>query len=116
MNIDRDDLFCVKIVGTLDSYDRPVTVVLPKVKISRGFNLQFSETEYGGMPWEMQPLLMSATEATDRLADIGTGSFFDIYVGRSEEHTSELQSLMRISYAVFCLKKKKITRCIKHAK
>src|SRR3546814_9161395 len=28
---------------------------------------------------------------------------------QSEEHTSELQSLMRISYAVFCLKKKKIT-------
>src|SRR3546814_289617 len=27
--------------------------------------------------------------------------------GRSEEHTSEIQSLMRISYAVFCLKKKK---------
>src|SRR3546814_2837588 len=30
----------------------------------------------------------------------------DVVVGRSEEHTSELQSLMRISYAVFCLKKK----------
>src|SRR3546814_1105736 len=30
---------------------------------------------------------------------------------RSEEHTSELQSLMRISYAVFCLKKKKTTQC-----
>src|SRR3546814_5750246 len=29
------------------------------------------------------------------------------YTDRSEEHTSELQSLMRISYAVFCLKKKK---------
>src|SRR3546814_3394527 len=29
---------------------------------------------------------------------------------RSEEHTSELQSLMRISYAVFCLKKKKTTK------
>src|SRR3546814_3663866 len=29
---------------------------------------------------------------------------------RSEEHTSELQSLMRISYAVFCLKKKKNTK------
>src|SRR3546814_6472553 len=29
---------------------------------------------------------------------------------RSEEHTSELQSLMRISYAVFCLKKKKKTK------
>src|SRR3546814_8545904 len=31
---------------------------------------------------------------------------------RSEEHTSELQSLMRISYAVFCLKKKKTTQNI----
>src|SRR3546814_6386509 len=31
---------------------------------------------------------------------------------RSEEHTSELQSLMRISYAVFCLKKKKTTHYI----
>src|SRR3546814_7458210 len=32
---------------------------------------------------------------------------FPVLVPRSEEHTSELQSLMRISYAVFCLKKKK---------
>src|SRR3546814_13762778 len=31
----------------------------------------------------------------------------EVRSGRSEEHTSELQSLMRISYAVFCLKKKK---------
>src|SRR3546814_1137112 len=34
--------------------------------------------------------------------------------GRSEEHTSELQSLMRISYAVFCLKKKKNTTTTQH--
>src|SRR3546814_1282264 len=34
--------------------------------------------------------------------------FDKVWLGRSEEHTSELQSLMRISYAVFCLKKKKI--------
>src|SRR3546814_8828722 len=33
---------------------------------------------------------------------------------RSEEHTSELQSLMRISYAVFCLKKKKPQATLKH--
>src|SRR3546814_1042013 len=33
---------------------------------------------------------------------------------RSEEHTSELQSLMRISYAVFCLKKKKNSQTNKH--
>src|SRR3546814_6022128 len=35
--------------------------------------------------------------------------YIDRIVVRSEEHTSELQSLMRISYAVFCLKKKKHT-------
>src|SRR3546814_3885359 len=35
------------------------------------------------------------------------GDWTLFYWGRSEEHTSELQSLMRISYAVFCLKKKK---------
>src|SRR3546814_1057882 len=34
------------------------------------------------------------------------GSCGDAMAGRSEEHTSELQSLMRISYAVFCFKKK----------
>src|SRR3546814_10560359 len=33
---------------------------------------------------------------------------------RSEEHTSELQSLMRISYAVFCLKKKKNNKKVTH--
>src|SRR3546814_5552719 len=36
------------------------------------------------------------------------GGCSSIRSGRSEEHTSELQSLMRISYAVFCLKKKTI--------
>src|SRR3546814_13948564 len=38
--------------------------------------------------------------------DIGFEIARVIVLGRSEEHTSELQSLMRISYAVFCLKKK----------
>src|SRR3546814_6751930 len=38
------------------------------------------------------------------------GKSVTIAPARSEEHTSELQSLMRISYAVFCLKKKKTTK------
>src|SRR3546814_1074379 len=37
------------------------------------------------------------------------GAIVSVLAARSEEHTSELQSLMRISYAVFCLKKKKKT-------
>src|SRR3546814_1766271 len=41
-----------------------------------------------------------------RLVDIAECPVLDPVLFRSEEHTSELQSLMRISYAVFCLKKK----------
>src|SRR3546814_9536544 len=46
--------------------------------------------------------LLSRHPVKTRLSLSGT-----LIVARSEEHTSELQSLMRISYAVFCLKKKK---------
>src|SRR3546814_3395747 len=42
----------------------------------------------------------------DGIGDIGHGRSRAWHQVRSEEHTSELQSLMRISYAVFCLKKK----------
>src|SRR3546814_10715669 len=43
-------------------------------------------------------------DLVERMKDLIPRQQFD--VARSEEHTSELQSLMRISYAVFCLKKK----------
>src|SRR3546814_2180374 len=48
-------------------------------------------------------------QGTRKPAPIGRSSTNsrDVPAGRSEEHTSELQSLMRISYAVFCLKQKK---------
>src|SRR3546814_5845876 len=46
----------------------------------------------------------------DKSSDFEIVGFAIGAVGRSEEHTSELQSLMRISYAVFCLKQKK-KRC-----
>src|SRR3546814_20522694 len=66
-------------------------------------------------------LFRSLVEAVDPLLDdempakrrhaahvnrLGAGDHRLPFAGRSEEHTSELQSLMRISYAVFCLKKK----------
>src|SRR3546814_5031338 len=52
---------------------------------------------------EILPLIVVA-----RLVQIGVQELArHIHHARSEEHTSELQSLMRISYAVFCLKKKK---------
>src|SRR3546814_8273476 len=50
--------------------------------------------------------LVGFVEVDFRIAFIGSDGK-TVFVGRSEEHTSELQSLMRISYAGFCLKKKK---------
>src|SRR3546814_9766587 len=47
------------------------------------------------------------TSNSNRLQATGESVMRPELTGRSEEHTSELQSLMRISYAVFCLKKKK---------
>src|SRR3546814_4412781 len=46
-------------------------------------------------------------DCTERSTPFGDPNKFNPDDRRSEEHTSELQSLMRISYAVFCLKKKK---------
>src|SRR3546814_2350161 len=52
----------------------------------------------------------AAISAADRRAAAGARLRLHpgLLVGRSEEHTSELQSLMRTSYAVFCLKKKRL--------
>src|SRR3546814_2353528 len=53
------------------------------------------------MSWGIGIVLLSLLHSRGK-----KGSFLKLQF-RSEEHTSELQSLMRISYAVFCLKKKK---------
>src|SRR3546814_2811021 len=61
-------------------------------------------------PCEAVTALAAADVALEaRGADRLTGEQLRPRYTRSEEHTSELQSLMRISYAVFCLKKKNIT-------
>src|SRR3546814_5043861 len=53
---------------------------------------------------DAQARIIMLERIVDRYGDKARMAWCDI---RSEEHTSELQSLMRISYAVFCLKKKK---------
>src|SRR3546814_1587082 len=62
----------------------------------------------GPIPADTPPPARTSPWITDRTYAFSSRS--DLFVGgdpmRSEEHTSELQSLMRISYAVFCLKKK----------
>src|SRR3546814_1804738 len=60
-----------------------------------------------GVPRRAAQIDQAALGQHDQLLSIGKFNFIDLW--KSEEHTSELQSLMRISYAVFCLKKKNNT-------
>src|SRR3546814_1511263 len=83
--------------------------LFPYTTLFRSFGLQIEQRAYS-----------TAEEARDQVAElvalgcgaiVGTGFISELadragVAARSEEHTSELQSLMRISYAVFCLKKK----------
>src|SRR3546814_18772969 len=55
---------------------------------------------------QSHPRAWDAVQRQRRQACEGTGQAALVSCRRSEEHTSELQSLMRISYAVFCLNKK----------
>src|SRR3546814_10164333 len=57
----------------------------------------------------VEPLLADPTLLFEELRSMKADLLL-IAAGRSEEHTSELQSLMRTSYAVFCLKKNLITQ------
>src|SRR3546814_1000354 len=65
--------------------------------------------------WSVHGPSRAFTKGMERIAEIAaekTGGDFTIQVHfaeRTEEHTSELQSLMRISYSVFCLQQKKTT-------
>src|SRR3546814_7959118 len=67
--------------------------------------LAFSQKRISG---EVRKVLQSAIANAENNHQLDVDNLFvkEVSVGRSEEHTSELQSLMRNSYAVFCLKKK----------
>src|SRR3546814_9412800 len=54
------------------------------------------------------PVFFRSSSSSECLPLNSVGQGYSHRATRSEEHTSELQSLMRISYAVFCLKKKKL--------
>src|SRR3546814_2919627 len=60
--------------------------------------------------WQDRSVLPVVRIAEMQAVDAEAPEPVEVLVDRSEEHTSELQSLMRISYAVFCLKKKKKSR------
>src|SRR3546814_4804772 len=88
-----------------DTTNDPV-VARRQPKPYRGY--QMSEDYYSGgqMMWLEADARIRKLSGGRKSLDDFARAFFGI---RSEEHTSELQSLMRISYAVFCLKKQILT-------
>src|SRR3546814_4604878 len=72
-----------------------------------------SNIAYGDMSFRVTRLTTAVAPELKRRLLVGLDTLLELnsqYLPRSEEHTSELQSLMRISYAVFCLKNKKSRR------
>src|SRR3546814_10518253 len=80
-------------------------------QFTRGYGLTFGHCERKAMAMALVDRALRASEFGETIdAPAQDGEFVMAHSdNRSEEHTSELQSLMRISYAVFCLKKKKRT-------
>src|SRR3546814_5050307 len=76
---------------------------------ARGYVAYYAESACGGLTRSGHRM-----ETLGEYADIEAALNAAEVATRSEEHTSELQSLMRISYAVFCLKKKKTDTNIPH--
>src|SRR3546814_6851606 len=92
---------------------------MQRTQVRRQASHQASQEERLGVPWQSPGVRKGQQGTAPRQTgegaqpdDSGLGELPSARRGtphRSEEHTSELQSLMRISYAVFCLKKKKHT-------
>src|SRR3546814_9952378 len=92
-------------VNVMPNTNAPAAIItspstVPIASAGRDLDTMISNVEVGDTSnWSKVP--SSRSRAID--SDVSISAL------RSEEHTSELQSLMRISYAVFCLKKKKNT-------
>src|SRR3546814_7623108 len=96
------------------------TILLPGEQIDfEEMNEVNARLKPGQEPAQGKPILLGITKASLQTRSFFSAASFQETTRvlteaavqgkkRSEEHTSELQSLMRISYAVFCLKKKKL--------
>src|SRR3546814_3900842 len=90
----------------------PLTATLFAVELTGNFSVLLPVLTACAFAYGLTVLLLKRSILTEKIARRGHHITREY---RSGEHTSELQSLMRISYAVFCLKKKK-TQNITHTR
>src|SRR3546814_8546794 len=99
--------------------------LFPYTTLFRSENPPWDSQSHGGSVYSLVNRIINRISLANHLIDLGFDQSLSLFLcpvvvcliliqrldasinQRSEEHTSELQSLMRISYAVFCLKKKK---------
>src|SRR3546814_5569366 len=105
-------------IAPVEEHDRTRRARVGTAQCARPYDvalLNISAMSFGSLSARAIEALNLGAKTGGFYHDTGEGGFSpyhrahggDIVWERSEEHTSELQSLMRISYAVFCLKKKK---------
>src|SRR3546814_2624463 len=101
-------------LALLDTSARPDSP--EQTRTRSGFLLLAKTGRFKGITPQLIPYLLHPDNHQDKALvvrlmamaeEIGRDGYLQQQTARSEEHTSELQSLIRISYAVFCLKKKK---------
>src|SRR3546814_10457856 len=103
---------CSSDLGRIVKADEELAVRRIRIGAAR-HRTDAADMRFGGKFRLQIRLLRSAHSGAGRIAALGHESIDDpvkddaVVKARSEEHTSELQSLMRTSYAVFCLNKKK---------
>src|SRR3546814_5822487 len=104
-----------KLTGSI-SRSRCTVIFINQVRMKIGVMYGNPETTTGGNALKFYASVRLDIRRTGQIKDrddiVGNATRVKVVKNkvRSEEHTSELQSLMRISYAVFCLKKKITTR------
>src|SRR3546814_9640731 len=98
-------------IGIIAPYSRDFCASCNRLRMAADGKLHLCLFGDGGI--DLRPLL-AADDPAPLVARIRAlvGTKAPAHRLRSEEHTSELQSLMSTSYAVFCLKKKKNSKCI----
>src|SRR3546814_643857 len=98
------------VAGARERWQNTVGGLQDAMRVQAGVvgNIDTNRTQMSALVGQSQGATgaLQATQAGNQLLALQAQQLADL-PARSEEHTSELQSLMRISYAVFCLKKKK---------